>query len=277
MTREAELKARDFVTLVLRGIHAESEVGVVQRLLLQAQTALNSYTEQEWARSRGWPAFSARLLELAQDAQAGSDHQLSFVNSLAGSVLDEHTITTLAGWLDGSAPLEGLTVDTDLRWRLLQALVAHGKAAEDEIDAELARDNTAAGRRHGERSRALRPTAEAKADAWQRAVYDDELPNAVSDSLISGFAHPGQKALLGDYVHRYFEVIDEVWQRRSSERAQPTVVGLFPSWAVEQATVEAADAWLADGRPAALRRLVSEGRAGIIRALAAREFDRHTV
>jgi aminopeptidase N len=275
MTREAELKARDFVTLVARGIHAETEVGVVQRLLLQAQTALNSYAEQEWAKTQGWPAFSARLLELARGAEAGSDHQLSFVNSLAGSVLDDETAAVVKGWFDGSAPLEGLTVDTDLRWRLLHSLVAHGKAGETEIDAELKRDNTAAGRRHAERSHALRPTAEAKADAWQRAVYDDELPNAVSDALISGFSHPGQKALLGDYVTKYFEVIDEVWQRRSSERAQPTIVGLFPSWAVEPATVEAADAWLSGGEPAALLRLVSEGRAGILRALAAREFDSH--
>src|SRR4030081_1747890 len=105
MTREAELKARDFVTLVLRGIHAESEVGVVQRLLLQAQTALNSYAEQEWAAAEGWPAFSARLLELARGAEPGSNHQLSFVNSLAGSVLDEDTVAVVAGWLDDSAPL----------------------------------------------------------------------------------------------------------------------------------------------------------------------------
>jgi aminopeptidase N len=52
-------------------------------------------------------------------------------------------------------------------------------------------------------------------------------------------------------------------------------MGLFPSWAVDKATVDLADAWLADSsHPPALRRLVSEGRAGIVRALAAREFDR---
>ncbi|HEY3472915.1 MAG TPA: aminopeptidase N, partial [Amycolatopsis sp.] len=266
MTREAELKARDFVTLVQRGIHTESEVGVVQRLLLQAQTALNSYAEQEWAASTGWPAFTARLLELVRGAEPGSDHQLAFVNSLAGSVLDASTLSVLSGWLDGSAPLEGLTVDTDLRWRLLHALVAHGKADTAEIDAELARDNTATGRRQAERARALRPTAEAKADAWQRAVFDDELPNAVSDSLISGFSHPGQKALLGSYVAKYFEVIDDVWQRRSSERAQPIAIGLYPSWAVAPETVTASDEWLAGEHSQALRRLVSEGRAGIVRA-----------
>ena len=53
MTRDAEFKARDFVALVMRGVHGETEVGVAQRLLLQAQTALNSYAEPDWAASEG--------------------------------------------------------------------------------------------------------------------------------------------------------------------------------------------------------------------------------
>ena len=36
MTREAEMKARDFVSLVSGGVQAETEVGVAQRLLMQA-------------------------------------------------------------------------------------------------------------------------------------------------------------------------------------------------------------------------------------------------
>ena len=77
------------------------------------------------------------------------------------------------------------------------------------------------------------------------------------------------------YVERYFAEVAEVWARRTSERAQAVVVGLFPSWAVDKPTVDAADALAADeSHPPALRRLVSEGRAGIVRALAAREFDR---
>ncbi|RRO19385.1 aminopeptidase N [Saccharopolyspora rhizosphaerae] len=278
MTREAELKARDFVTLVLgasaeAGIGAESQIGVVQRVLLQTQTALNSYVDPSW-QEEGWRRFSSRLFELARAAEPGSDHQLAFVNSLTGSVLSDEQIDELRGWLDGSNPLPGLTVDTDLRWGLLQALVAHGAAGESEIDAELEADQTATGRRRAERARALIPTAGSKEKAWQRAVHDDQLPNAISDAIIAGFQHPAQRELLVPYVRRYFESIDEVWQRRSSERAQPTVIGLFPSWAVTDETVAAADEWLAGEHPAALRRLVSEGRAGIVRALAAREFDR---
>ncbi|MGH3432525.1 MAG: aminopeptidase N, partial [Thermocrispum sp.] len=59
MTREAELKARDFVALACRGLRTEAEIGVVQRVLLQAQTALSSYAEQGWAAAEGWPSFSA--------------------------------------------------------------------------------------------------------------------------------------------------------------------------------------------------------------------------
>ncbi|MET9229037.1 aminopeptidase N [Lentzea sp. NPDC003310] len=273
MTREAELKARDFVNLVLGGLHSESEVGVVQRLLLQAQTSLSSYADDSW-RAEGWRRFVAKALELAQAAEPGSDHQLAFVNALASSVLDDSTVDVLRGWYDGSAVLEGLDVDTDLRWRLLQALVAHGRAGLDEINAEEERDPTSTGHRRAQSARALRPTTEAKDEAWDRAVNDDELPNAVSEAIIAGISHPSQKELLAPYVERYFADVKGVWDRRSSERAQSMVVGMFPAWSIAKSTVEAADAWLADEHPPALRRLVSEGRAGIVRALAAQEFDR---
>jgi len=273
MTREAELKARDFVTLVCHGLPAESEVGVVQRLLLQAQTAINSYADPEWAPA-GWRLFTERLLSLAADPATESDQQLAMVNALTGSVLAEDQRAVLRGWLDGSAPLDGLVVDTDLRWRLLQALVAHDAADVAEIETTLDADPTATGQRQAERARALRPAEEVKAEAWRRAVHDDDLPNAVNEAIIAGFSHPSQKELLARYVDSYFADVADVWARRSSERAQPVALGLFPSWVVAPATVEAADTWLADvEHPPALRRLVSEGRAGILRALAARDFD----
>jgi aminopeptidase N len=275
MTREAELKARDFAALVSHGFGAETEVGVVQRLLMQAQTAINSYADEQWAAEQGWPVLVDALLSRLASAPAGSDAQLATVNSLTGSVLYGSVLESFREWLDGVDVPDGLVVDTDLRWRLLHALVAHGHARDAEIDAELERDPTSTGQRQAERARALVPTAEAKERAWTRAVRDDDIPNAIQEAIISGFAHPTQRALLGGYVERYFAEVSEVWSRRTSERAQAVVVGLFPSWAVDKSTVEAADAWLADeSHPPPLRRLVSEGRAGIVRALGARDFDR---
>jgi aminopeptidase N len=247
----------------------------VQRLLMQAQTSVASYADEGWAAERGWPLLVDALRFRLDTAPPGSDAQLSVVNSLAACVLDDATLERMRGWLlDVDVP-EGLSVDTDMRWRLLQALAAHGKVSDTEIDEELERDPTSTGRRQAERARALVPTAEAKATAWERAVHDDDIPNAVNEAIIGGFSHPGQRHLLAPYVERYFAEVAGVWERRTSERAQSVVLGLFPSWAVEKSTVDAADAWLADeSHPPALRRLVSEGRAGIVRALAAREFDR---
>ncbi|MBE5468799.1 aminopeptidase N [Mycobacteroides abscessus] len=279
MTREAELRARDFVALVSSGVHAESEVGVAQRLLLQAQTALSSYAEPAWASEHGWPAFADRLLELARAAEPGSDHQLAFVNALTGSVLSAGHTVVLQALLDSdpaSLDLPGLTVDTDLRWRIVNALAASGALEPDAsvfIDTELERDPTAAGKRQAAQARAARPVAEVKEAAWKQVIEDDSLPNITARSVIAGIVQPGQAELLAPFSGRYFDVIEDVWARRSSEVAQTVVIGLYPSWDISPEALGLADAFLAKEIPSALRRLVSEGRAGIVRSLRAREFD----
>jgi aminopeptidase N len=164
-------------------------------------------------------------------------------------------------------------VDTDLRWTLLSALVAVGAAGADEIEAELDRDPTAAGQRRAATARALRPTAEAKAEAWRLATEDDELPNAINGAIIAGFYHPAQTELTEPYVQPYFAVIPGVWERRTSELAQSVVVGLFPASA-STAVVERAETFLADpDNPPALRRLVAEGRDDTVRSLRGRARD----
>lgn len=282
MTRQAEMRARDFVSLVQRGIGAETEVGVVQRLLLQAQTALAAYAEPGWADAFGWPAFADRLLELAREAEGGSDHQLAFVNALTGSQLSAWHTEILQELLDTTDPatvgLAGLVVDTDLRWRLVHALAAAGEidadgTASPVIDAETQRDPTAAGARQAAAAAASRPQAAVKERAWTTVFDDDTVPNITARAIIGGIVAPGQSQLLEPYVARYFAEIPSVWERRSSEVAQTVVVGLYPSWSISEQSVAAADAFLEGDHPPALRRLVVEGRAGVVRSLKARAFD----
>jgi aminopeptidase N len=287
MTREAQLRARDFVALVSGGVPAETEVGVAQRLLLQAQTALASYAEPGWARDHGWPQFADRLLELARAAQPGSDHQLAFVNTLCSSVLSTRHVVTLADLLDhdpADLGLAGLEIDTDLRWRIVTALAAAGEIDADGpatpfIDAEVQRDPTAAGKRHGAQASAARPQLQVKEEAWTRVVEDDSLANITARSMIAGIAPPGQHELLKPFTARYFEAMPGVWARRSSEVAQSVVIGLYPHWDISDDAVAAADQFLTAPEsevPPALRRLVLEGQAGVKRSLKARQFDSAT-
>lgn len=56
--------------------------------------------------------------------------------------------------------------------------------------------------------------------------------------------------------------------------AQQVAIGLYPALHVSQETLDATDAWLASAEPgAALRRLMSESRSGVERALKARSAD----
>ncbi|MFC9997005.1 aminopeptidase N [Nocardia sp. NPDC127526] len=281
MTRQAEMRARDFVALVQRGVGEETEIGVVQRLLMQAHTALASYADPAWAETTGWPEFADRVLDLARAAEPGSDYQLAFVNALTGAKLAVRHIEALRQILEGdltAANLPGLTVDTDLRWRLIQALAAAGDIDADGpqspvIDAELERDPTAAGRRQAAAARTARPQIGVKESAWATVMHDDTVPNITARAIVSGFAPVGQSNLLSGFTERYFAEIPGVWERRSSEVAQTVVVGLYPHWAITEEAVALADKFLSAEHPPALRRLVIEGKAGIERSLRARAFD----
>ncbi|MDP9433428.1 MAG: ERAP1-like C-terminal domain-containing protein, partial [Actinomycetota bacterium] len=147
-------------------------------------------------------------------------------------------------------------------------------ADEGAIAAELARDNTAAGQRHAAAARAARPTAEAKEEAWASVVDSNDLPNAMQAAVLGGFVQVEQRDLLRPYIERYFDTIEKVWQSRTSEVAQTVVVSLYPTYFVEQATLDRTEAFLRDRQPPpALRRLLVEGSDAVRRALRAQQRD----
>ena len=96
----------------------------------------------------------------------------------------------LQGLLDGTATIDGLDVDQELRWAFLEPLAAHGVADEKALAAELARDDTASGKRHQVRCLAARPSAAVKAQAWAQVVESDALSNALVEATIAGFDQP---------------------------------------------------------------------------------------
>ncbi|MEU1311768.1 aminopeptidase N [Streptomyces cinnamoneus] len=273
MTRDGEMATRDYLDLVLSGIAKESDIGVVQSLQRQVKTAVDLYAAPTW-RETGLAKWTEATLEHLRAAKPASDHQLAWARAFAATARTDEQLALLAGLLDGSESIEGLTVDTELRWDLLVRLAATGRADDAAIDAELERDKTSAGEEHAAWARAARPTAGAKAAAWASVIESDKLPNAVQESVIGGFQQADQRELLAPYAEKYFAVVKDVWAKRSHEMAQQIAVGLFPALQVSQATLDATDAWLASAEPnAALRRLVTESRAGVERALKAQAAD----
>ncbi|MFG2262323.1 aminopeptidase N [Streptomyces sp. NPDC048720] len=275
LTRDALLPARDFIGLVLRFAGRESDIGVLQMLHAWANSALVHYAAPQW-RATGERLVAEGALGELREAEPGSEHQLAWARFFATVAAADHDLLLLLkDLLDGAAEIDGLVVDQELRWAFLEPLAAHGMADEAVLAAELARDDTASGKRHQVRCLAARPSAAVKAQAWAQVVESDALSNALVEATIAGFGLPSQRELTAPYAEKYFAVIERVWRERSIQIGMDVVRGLYPSYQDRPETLAATDAWLAAHTEAApaLRRLVLEARDDLARALRAQECD----
>ncbi|MDS1271092.1 aminopeptidase N [Lipingzhangella sp. LS1_29] len=273
MCRDAELPARDYVRLVLRSLDKVTDVSVARTLLRQATLALNSYAAPEW-RDTGLDQLATRLMDLLAAAEPGSDLQLVYTQGLIDAAVSPQHLAFLAGMRDGDVSVDGLTVDTDLRWSILRRLVVRDAAGEKEIAAELERDPTATGERSAAGCRAAIPDPDAKAATWERLRTATTMANAEFRATLLGFTEPSHRELLRPYVDEYFALLAPAWAEWTGEFAQTFAEMAYPSYLIEPETVRRTDAYLESEDPApALRRLLLEGRAGVQRALRAQERD----
>jgi aminopeptidase N len=273
MCRDGEMAARDYVRLVLSGISSVADISVVQTLLRQAGTAARRFADPGWQET-GLALMASALRDMLQAAPAGSDAQLAYVRAFAGVASSAEDLALLAELLEGSVRLDGLTVDTDLRWALLARLVSRGRAGFTEIEDELARDATDAGERHAATCRAAIPTTEAKRETWQTLIAG-ELTIAMFRAALDGFVDLDHPELMEPYRDDYFEVVGDIWRTWSSAMAQDFVSTAYLVGALSPETVAATDDYIAGAEPpAALRRLLIEGRDDVLRALRCQARDR---
>jgi aminopeptidase N len=271
--RDGEMAARDYVRLVLAGISSVADISVVQTLLRQAVTAARRFADPGWQET-GLALMASALRDMLQTARAGSDAQLAYVRAFAGVASSAEDLALLAELLEGSVRLDGLTVDTDLRWALLARLVSRDRAGVAEIEDELARDATDAGERHAATCRAAIPTTEAKRETWQTLIAG-ELTIAMFRAALGGFVDLDHPELMEPYRDDYFEVVGDIWRTWSSAMAQDFVSTAYLVGALSPETVAATDDYISRAEPpAALRRLLIEGRDDVLRALRCQARDR---
>jgi len=279
MTRDAEMPARQFISLVLGNIAAESESTVVLVLLRQLATTLQMYVAPQAAREETEKAADA-LWQLTVQAEAGSDNQLQFLRAFAGLACTEAQFDNLQALLDDKLHLDELPIDADLAWDLLGGLVAGGRAEEIAIEVQLSKDATASGQRRAAHSRAALPTAAGKRAAWDALISPkpgEELPNQIMFEAITGFNRAHDLTLLEPFVDEYFATLRSTYTDRTNETAQNLIEGLYPiELAGRVPDLQAkAEAWLAENDDAhdALKRMVIEGHDGVRRALEAQAKD----
>ncbi|MBL8929475.1 MAG: aminopeptidase N [Kineosporiaceae bacterium] len=274
MTRDGELAPSRFVDLVLGNLLAVPDPSVQSVLLGQLSSTVTYYLAPQ-GRTERRDAVAQGLLDLLRAAASGSDTQLLLARTFARMARTPDHLDVVAGLLEGGEVLDGLGIDTDMRWSLVTSLATGGRIGEREIQAELDQDDTATGRVRAATARAAIPTIEAKQQAWDAVVESDELPNAIQGATIAGFLRVHDEQLLEPFVEPYFAALSRVWKERTSEIATQIVEGLFPAQLAGPGLLERTQHWLdgaSDAEPS-LRRLIAEGRDGIERALRVQSRD----
>ena len=272
--RDAELAARDYVRLVVNNIHTETDPGAVQQLLGGAAQAITLYGDPA-NRDAARLQLAMRALESLKAAEPGSDLQLVWARAFISNARTDEHVAIARGLLAGKTTFEGLSVDTDLRWLIVQGLAGLGAIEDRVIDAELDRDPTDQGQRYAAGARAAQPTAEAKAEAWSRIVDDPHTPLATIRSLIANFGRFDQAELIEPYRRRYFDSIEAMWNSRPVEVAVTVVDGMYPLALMSPDLIAETDAYLEAHTDAAppIRRYLIENRDDAERALKARALD----
>ncbi|MEE6296007.1 aminopeptidase N [Georgenia wangjunii] len=278
-TRDAVLPARAYVRTVLRHAPRESDIGTLRDITTNARLAIERYLP---AGERG--DGRAELLDGAwnqlERAVAGSDAQLVWARTVAAAAATSSAASTrVRDLLDGKLVVGGLRLDPDLRWAMWHALAATGDASVADLDAELARETTAATQTHHVAALAGRPEAAVKAAAWEALLEPGRLTNDHVDATVAGFTQPLHAELVAPFTEPYFTALRRIWDEHSIEIADRLVRGLYPHGAdavpgedpAGHPVVRRTRDWLArnSDAPAALRRCLVEEEDHLLRALRA--------
>ncbi|GAA2233174.1 aminopeptidase N [Rarobacter faecitabidus] len=273
-TRDGEFPASRFIDLILDNVAVEDQSTTLRTVLGQLLITARTFVAPQ-KRAATLEKVADRLWELASAAPAGSDQQLQFVKTFAAVASTNTHAQVLANLKSGELVLEGLAIDTDLTWELLDGLVLTGAAGEAEIAAQLAADDTANGRQFAARARATVPDREVKLATLKAIIADRDAPNAIIRHTAAGLGHATDPALLDVLVEPYYDAITQIWRDRSFHIADELIEGLFPAALATRELADSGTAWLNahPDVPAALRRYVREQVSSTERALTAQRVD----
>lgn len=262
-TRDGEMKARDFIRLVVRGARAETELAVLERILGQATTALRTYADPAWAETEGRDLLIDAFL--AGEREGTEETSLVFAQALTRLPLNDAAADHLERVLAEST-------DAELRWLALAALIAYGRADVDAVRAERSRDRSATGAQAALRAEAAVNDPAVKRRVWEEVVAGD-LANLDARHRMAGLVYPGSTEHLMPLAEAYFDVAPKLWEHPSTEMALTTLNGLYPVWDISTEGLARADAFLYHDLPAGLRRVIAEQHDRVARALRNRAVD----
>lgn len=245
--------AADALAVVAAGLPSEQDDDAVNVLAGWALGRLRAVADDPGSVDR---TVADACRSLLGTAPAGSTLQLAAYVGLVASTADP---ALLRGWLVGDGVPDGIEIDEALRWRVLVRLAVLGEVESEFLDAELAAAPSAVARVEHARALASRPTAEAKAWAWQRFTGEATGSNYEVEAVGLGLWQRGQEDVTAPYVERYLDGLAGTAEVFSGWLLADVAEAFFPITARDATTLARVQALAVDPElPASVRRRVGD-------------------
>lgn len=280
MTRDGEYPAEKFVEVIFSQLETETQSTVFKTMLGNLLIALREYVPSD-KRGKMLEEAAKRFWQMAENAEPGSDRQFQLVDAYLSLGSDPAFEGNARGLLKGSVTLPGFKVDNNMRWSIVIALAHVGAIDQNEIDLQLSKDESIQNKEFSYKAKAILPTREAKAWAWDQAINNLSLTNSQLGCIVTGFAGDEDPALYAPYVDLYFDNINSIWSSRTFHMAE-TLLGscvsyysLYPYNAPSAQVVAAGEKWLRSNpdAPKALRGIIEDNLAKSKRRMAVETYN----
>ncbi|HEX8609857.1 MAG TPA: aminopeptidase N [Telluria sp.] len=198
--RDGELPVESFIQTALANAPLEKDYNLLGDVLAKVAGAKH-YIDVMHAPPRYAQKSIAALEAMMWRGVEASKGNANFTHRWMDAYLDAATTedaqARLVAILNGATVLDGVPLDQDLRWKIVQALSRAGyDGSMARIAAEQARDNSDAGQAAALRATVIRPDAAVKRQ-WLATVMDlnTTLPFARVRTAMESLYPPGQRAL----------------------------------------------------------------------------------
>jgi aminopeptidase N len=124
MTRDAELRARDYIALSLDHAPAEEEASTLESLMVRTERSVDSFSDPAHR-----PAVRSMLAQVAkehlQSSEPGGDAQLLWVLTFIEAARALPDVAWVLGLLKGKTRLKGLAIDFNVRLERREGVGGH--------------------------------------------------------------------------------------------------------------------------------------------------------
>ena len=211
--RFAALAPRDYLSVALRNLPAETDETLVRSIGARSTTALHRYVNAG-VRGEFVPHFESLGIDKMMHSP-GQDSRIEWFRNLIAFSSTPIALDKLKDLLNGKASIPGVQLRSLDRWNIVAALIAQGDREANQVyKAEKERDHTGDGLKYSYASAAAKPDP-----ATKKWYFDDYLHNPsrpedwVSHSL-HDFNEWNQSVLTGPYLRPALDALPQIKQQR---------------------------------------------------------------